>query len=146
MVPISIAFAVLRYRLFEIDRLISRTISYAVVSVVLVGVFVLGVLLLSTALASVAGAGGRAETIAVASSTLLVFAIVQPVMRGVRRGVDRRFDRARYDAERTVGAFAERLRHETDMEAVTDDLATTTRSAVAPSSMALWLRSRDTAR
>jgi hypothetical protein len=142
MVPVSIAFAVLRYRLFEIDRLISRTIAYAIVSVVLVGVFVLGVLLLSTALAFVA----RAETIAVAGSTLVVYAVAQPVFRAVRREVDRRFDRARYDADRTVGAFAERLRQETDIEAVTDDLATTTRSAVAPSSMALWLRSRDTAR
>jgi hypothetical protein len=142
MVPIAIAIAVLRYRLFEIDRLISRTIAYAVVSVLLVGVFGLGVLLLSTSLSSVAGG----ETIAVAGSTLIAFALSQPVLRRVRRDVDRRFDRARYDAERTIGAFAERLRQETDMEAVTADLAATTRRAVAPSSMALWLRSRDTAR
>jgi hypothetical protein len=142
MVPIAIAVAVLRYRLFEIDRLISRTIAYAVVSVILVGVFVCGVLLLSTALTSVAGG----QTIAVAGSTLIAYALFQPVLRRVRRDVDRRFDRARYDADRTVGAFAERLRQETDMETVTDDLAATARRAVAPSSMALWLRSRDTAR
>jgi len=142
MVPIAIAIAVLRYRLFEIDRLISRTIAYAIVSVLLVGVFGICVLLLSTALTSVAGA----QTIAVAGSTLIAYAMFQPMLRRVRRDVDRRFDRARYDADGTVGAFAERLRQETDIEAVTADLATTTRRAVAPSSMALWLRSRDTAR
>ena len=142
MVPIAIAVAVLRYRLFEIDRIISRTISYLIVSVVLVGVFALCVLLLSTALSSVAGV----QTIAVAASTLIAYALFQPVLRRVRRDVDRRFDRARYDSDGTVRAFAERLRQETDIETVTHDLATTTRGAVAPSSMGLWLRSRDTAR
>jgi len=142
MVPIAIAVAVLRYRLFEIDRIISRTIAYATVSIVLVGVFALSVIALSTALSSMAGA----ETIAVAGSTLLVYALVQPVLRRVRRNVDRRFDRARYDAERTAVAFAERLQNETDMQAVTDDLEATARRAVAPASVSFWIRRGDIAR
>ncbi len=117
-VPIAIAIAVLRYRLFEIDRIISRTIAYAVVTAIVGAVFGAGIVLLSTAFASVA----QGQTLAVAGSTLLAYAIFQPVHRRVRRAVDRRFDRARYDGEATVAAFTVRLRDEIDVDAVTDDL------------------------
>ena len=106
------------------------------------GVFVLGVVVLSTILASVA----EGQTLAVAGSTLAAYALAQPVLRRVRRDVDRRFDRARYDHERTVADFSARLRDEIDVDAVTSDLATTTRSAVAPASLSLWLRSGDSTR
>jgi hypothetical protein len=102
-------------------------------------VFVGVILLLQTVLAGVVGQGG----IPVAVSTLAVFALFQPVLRRVRRAVDRRFDRARYDGERTAGAFAERLRWETDMERVSGDLRVTVASAVAPTSLAIWLRDRE---
>ena len=134
--PVAIAFAIQRYRLYDIDRIISRTIAYVAVLIVLAMVFGLGVLLLSSALASFA----QGASIAVAASTLITYAVLQPVLAWVRRYVDRRFDRTRYDAERTVEAFAVRLRHETNVEAVTSDLAATTRAVVAPTSTSLWLR------
>ena len=135
-VPIAIAFAVLRYRLYDIDRIISRTIAYGIVVVVLGGVFAAGIVVLSTVLASLA----QGQTLAVAGATLIAYAVAQPVHGRVRRTVDRRFDRTRYDHERTVSDFTFRLRREIDVDAVTDDLARTTRSAVAPASVWLWLR------
>jgi hypothetical protein len=143
-VPLSILIAILRYRLFEIDRIISRTIAYGAALIVLAAVFSGAVLLLSSALASFAFA--QAQSIAVAASTLLTFAVLQPVARRIRRDVDRRFDRTRYDAEQTVQAFADRLRHETNVQAVTVDLAATTQAVVAPTSTSLWLRPRGPAR
>ncbi len=134
--PVAIAFAIRRYRLYDIDRIISRTIAYVAVLVVLATVFGFGVLLLSSVLASFA----QGQSIAVAASTLITYAVLQPVVGRIRRDVDRRFDRTRYDAERTVQAFAVRLRHETNVEAVTRDLAATTQAVVAPTSTTLWLR------
>ena len=103
----------------------------------LAAVFGAGVLVLSSVLAS---SFAQAESIAVAASTLLTYAVLQPVAQRIRRDVDRRFDRTRYDAERTVQAFAVRLRHETNVEAVTRDLASTTQAVVAPTTTSLWLR------
>ncbi len=137
-VPVAIAVAVLRYRLFEIDRIVSRTIAYASVSVILAAIFGACVLILSSVLASFADG----ETLAVAGSTLVACVALQPVLGRVRRGVDRRFDRAGYDAERTLLAFRDRVRSETDIEAVTSDLTATARSAVIPASTSLWLRPR----
>jgi hypothetical protein len=141
-VPVAIAVAVLRYRLYEIDRIISRSIAYAIVSVIVIGVFGAGVVLLSALLSSVAGG----QSIAVAGATLVAYGLLQPVIRRVRRAVDRRFDRAGYDVERLVGDFSARLRDEIDVDAVTSDLAATTRSAVAPASVSLWLRPGDSPR
>ena len=136
--PLAIAVAILRYRLFEIDRIVSRTLSYAIVTGLLGAVFVGVILLLQTAFADALGGGG----IPVAISTLAVFALFRPVLSRVRRSVDRRFDRARVDGDRTASAFAERLRWETDMERVTGDLRTTVEDAVAPTALAIWLRHR----
>jgi hypothetical protein len=137
LVPVAIAVAVQRYRLYELDRMISRSISYAIVSAILVGVFGLGIVVLSTALSSFA----EGQTLAIAGSTLIAYAAVQPVLQRVRRNVDRRFDRARYDHERTVTDFSARLRDEINVDALTSELAETTRAAVAPTSVSLWLRS-----
>jgi hypothetical protein len=84
----------------------------------------------------------QGQTLAVAGSTLVAFALFQPVRRRVQSVVDRRFDRGRYDAQRTVDAFAQRLRDEVDMEKVTNDLSGTASSTVAPASLAIWLRGR----
>jgi hypothetical protein len=135
-IPIAIAVAVLRYRLFEIDRLISRTISYATVTGVLVFVFTGAILLLQGLLTGFT----QGQTIAVAASTLVAFALFQPVLNSVRGAVDRRFDRARYDAERTVVAFAGRVRDQTDLGAVTAELDRTTRAALAPRTTTIWIR------
>ena len=141
-IPIAISVAVLRYRLLEIDRIVSRTIAYTLVTGILAMVFAAAILLLQGLLATFT----QGQTVAVAASTLAVFALFQPVRRRVQRVVDRRFDRGRYDAERTALAFSERLRHEVDMEAVTLDLAQTTRQTVAPTSLAIWLRRKVDAR
>jgi hypothetical protein len=137
-IPIAIAFAIQRHRLYEIDRIISRTIAYAVVIAVLAGVFGLGILVLSTVFAS-AAAG---SSIAVAGATLAVCLVAQPALRRIRTVVDRRFDRTRYDTERITTSFTTRLRHETDIETVMLDLVATTRTTVAPTESSVWLRAR----
>jgi hypothetical protein len=134
-IPVSIAVAVLRYRLFEIDRIISRTIGWAVVTGVLVAVFVGGVLGLQAILDDVT----QGQTLAVAAATLIAYALFQPVRRSVQRAVDRRFDRSRYDAERTAAAFAERVRHDIGLESLVAELGTTIDAAVRPSAVAVWL-------
>jgi hypothetical protein len=134
--PIAIAVAILRYRLFEIDRIVSRTVAYLLITAVLVATYALAILVLQAPLGTVTGG----DTVSVALSTLFVAAMFQPVMRRVRRAVDRRFDRARVDAERTTAAFSERLRDQVDIAAVVDDLDRTVRGALKPTSIGLWLR------
>jgi hypothetical protein len=134
--PIAIGIAVLRYRLYEIDRIISRSIAWAVVTGVLVSVFAVGVVALQQLLTGVTQGG----TVAVAISTLVAAALFQPLRRRVQHAVDRRFDRAKYDAQQTVEAFAERLRDEVALDAVADDLHQTVASSIKPTSFGLWLR------
>ncbi len=134
--PIAIGIAVLRYRLYEIDRIVSRTIAWAVVTGVLVAVFASGVVALSAALIGFT----QGETLAVAVSTLAAATLFQPLRRRVQRAVDQRFDRASYDGQRTVEAFAERLRDEVALDAVVADLHETVATSIKPSSLGLWLR------
>lgn len=134
--PLAVGLAILRYRLFEIDRLIARTVSWTVVTGVLVIVFAGAVVALQAVLADFI----QGQTIAVAASTLVAFALFQPVRRHVQSAVDRRFDRARYDAQRTVAEFSDRLREEVDIATVTTDLHATIRDAVNPTSVQLWIR------
>ncbi len=134
--PLSIAVAILRYRLYDIDRVISRTIAYAVVTVTLASIFVGAVLVFQVILAPLTG--GNTE--AVAASTLVVAALFQPLQRRVQVVVDRRFNRARYDAERAVAAFAAQLRDEVDLESVRADVLAVVAQTVAPASLALWIR------
>jgi hypothetical protein len=135
-IPIAIAVAVLRYRLYEIDRIISRTISYAVVTGVLVAVFALAVIALQAVLAAFT----QGETLAVAASTLVALALFQPLRGRVQSVIDRRFDRSRYDGERIVSGFADRLRDQVDFRTVTADLDGTVRRAVAPTHVVVWVR------
>ena len=137
--PFVIGIAILRYRLYEIDRIVSRTIAYAVVIGVLAATFGLIVLVLSTALTTLTPIA-QGETVAVAASTLAVFALFQPVLGRVRKAVDRRFDRTRYDGQRLADAFAGRLRDEVDITTVTADLDATVRAAVRPTTLGLWVR------
>ena len=136
LIPVSIGIAVTRYRLYEIDRLISRTIGWALVTGVLVTVFIGGLLALQALLADVT----QGQTLAVAASTLVAFALFQPVRQRIQRTVDHRFDRARYDADRITTAFAERLRDEVDLATVTADFDGTVDGAISPSSIRIWLR------
>ena len=134
--PIAIGIAVTRYRLYEIDRLISRTIGWALVTAVLGAVFVGTVVGLQAILDQVI----QGETLAVAASTLLAFALFQPVRRRVQTAVDHRFDRARYDGERTAASFAERRRDQVGLAALEADIAGTVGSALRPRSVGLWIR------
>lgn len=138
LLPVSIGIAVLRYRLFEIDRIISRTLSWALVTGCLVAAFVALVIGLTAVLGEVAGG----STFAVAGSTLVVFALFQPLRARVQRTVDRRFDRARYDAERTATAFATRLRDDVDLASVQGDLLGVVVGSLQPASVAIWTRSQ----
>jgi len=134
--PVAIGIAVLRYRLYEIDRIISRTIGYAVVTVTLAVTFGGAILLFQALLAPLTGG----DTLAVAASTLVAAALFQPLRRRVQTVVDRRFNRARYDAERTAAAFAAQLRDEVDLRNLSGDVLQVVAQTVAPATVALWLR------
>lgn len=138
--PVATAIAILRYRLYEIDRLVSRSIAYAAVTGGLVAVYLVVNLGLTTLFSSLT----RGDSVAVAASTLVVAALFTPVRRRVRRVVDGRFDRARYDGERTAAEFSERLRNEIDIASVSADLSATVRVAISPSTVGLWLRTGTT--
>ena len=138
VVPIAIGVAILRHRLYDIDRIIRRTIAYTVVTGTLGGTF--AVLLLS--LTGVMTAVAEGETIAVAASTLVAFALFQPVRRRVQGAVDRRFDRARYNADVTVRTFAGRLSGDVDIGAVCREIVDTASVAVRPAVAGVWLRDR----
>jgi hypothetical protein len=135
--PVAIGFAIFRYRLYDIDRLISRTVAYAVVTAVLAAVYALAFAGLGTLLAPFTASEGP---IAVAASTLVVFALFAPVRSRIRAAVDRRFNRARYDAQREVDAFAARVRDEVDVEPVTRALEDALVRTVQPAVTGIWLR------
>jgi len=137
--PIAIGIAILRYRLFEIDRIISRTLGWAIVTGVLVAVFAGAVVLLQAVLATFT----QENTIAVAASTLIAFALFQPLRLRVQHAVDRRFDRSRYDGERTVDAFTDRVRNEVDLGTLRTSLSATASAAVRPAAVGVWLRGVD---
>jgi len=139
LIPVTVAIAIVRYRLYDIDRIISRTISYGLITAFLLAVFLAASLGLQTLLSSVTST----SSLAVAGSTLLVTGLFSPARRRVQRVVDRRFDRARYDGERSANAFATRMRDVTDLSTVAVDLDATIRRALAPSKVGVWLRSPD---
>jgi hypothetical protein len=132
-IPVCMGVAILRYRLFDIDRIISRTLAYAIVTGLLVGVYA-GIVLLATREVSIS------EPVAVAGSTLAVAALFNPVRRQVQRAVDRRFNRARYDADRIVAAFAARMQDAAALDSVQDELASTVQNALEPAHISVWLR------
>ena len=135
-IPLACAVAVLKYRLYEIDRIISRTLAYAIVTGLLVGVYA-GLVLLTTQVFRVHA------PVAVAASTLAAAALFNPLRQHVQRAVDRRFNRARYDAEQTVAAFAARLENAVSQDAVRDDLASVVHQALEPAHVSLWISQRD---
>jgi len=129
--PAGMGVAILKYRLYDIDRLISRTLAYAILTGLLVGVYA-GLVLLATEVF-------RFHTpVAVAAATLASAALFNPVRRRVQRTVDRRFNRARYDADKTVAAFAARLKDAVELDTVREDLAGVVRSALEPASVWVW--------
>lgn len=135
-VPVCVGIAVLRYRLYDLGRLVSRTVSFAVVSAVLLGIY----LLLVTASLQVLPDG---TDFAVAGSTLAAAALFQPVRRRVQNVVERRFNRASYDADHTATEFSRRLRNEVELDVVRLDLLGVVHQTLQPSSATLWLRTGD---
>jgi hypothetical protein len=136
LLPLAVGVAVFRYRLFEIDRIVSRTVSYGLLTAGLIGLYLLVVALLRPLLEPLTGS----SALAVGASTLAVAAVFNPARRRLQAVVDRRFDRARYDAARAVEAFAARLRDQVDLDEITEGLCETVTATVAPGRMAVWLR------
>jgi hypothetical protein len=129
--PAAMGVAILKYRLYEIDRIISRTLAYAIVTGLLVGVYA-GLVLLARQVFS------ANSPVAVAASTLAAAALFNPLRRRVQRAVDRRFNRVRYDADRMVETFAVRLKDATDLDRVRADLAGVVSQALEPAHVTVW--------
>jgi hypothetical protein len=136
LLPVAIGIAVTRYRLYDIDVLIRRTLIYASVSAVLLAAYIGGVALTQAILAQFTAGSG----VAIAISTLAVVGVFQPVRRRIQEAVDRRFYRSRYDAVRTLDSFAFRLRDEVALDAVRADLLRAVERTMAPAHASLWLR------
>lgn len=132
LIPVAIGIAVLKYRLYDIDRLISRTTSYAVVTGLLIATYGVVVTLVSRLLPD-------SSTLAVAAATLASAAAFRPLLRRVQTAVDKRFNRERYNAVQMVDAFATRLRDVVDADAVADDFVTAVQGALQPSHVTVWL-------
>jgi hypothetical protein len=135
--PVSIGIAVLRYRLYDIDRLINRTLVYALLTATLALTYAAVVLVLGQLFGE---AGGNPPSWAVAGATLAVAALFQPLRRRIQQAVDRRFNRRRYDAARTVEAFSTRLRDEVDLDMLSVELLAVVDQTVQPTQASLWLR------
>jgi hypothetical protein len=136
LIAVAIGIAVLRYRLYDIDRIISRTVAYTIVTGLLIGVYA-GLVLLATQVLRIHGA------VAVAAATLIAAGLFTPVRRRVQHRVDRRFNRARYDAETTVAVFAARLKDAVDLDTVRADLVTVVQAALEPAHVGVWTSRRD---
>jgi hypothetical protein len=131
--PLAIGAAVLRYRLYDLDRIISRTLAYGLLTLLLGGGYAGGVLGLGQLV-------GQDSSLVVAGATLAVATVFQPARRRVQRAVDRRFNRRRYDAAQTIAAFSARLREEVDLDTLTAELLAVVEQTMQPTLVSLWLR------
>jgi len=138
-IPVAVGVAVLRYRLYEIDRLVSRTLSYALLTLLLAAVYVTGVVVLGVV---VRAPTGRTSELVVAASTLAAAAAFQPLRGRSQQLVDRRFDRTRYDLQRTLDGFGARLRDEVDLDRLVGEVAGVAATAIQPTHASVWLLPR----
>jgi len=137
-IPVAIGIAIVRYRLYDIDLIVKRTLVYGAVSAFLATAYVVGVLVLQAPLGSIVP--GEAQTLATAGSTLVVAALFRPVRARAQGVIDRRFDRDRYAATRTIDAFAGQVRGEVELGAIVGDLLDTARQTVHPAAASCWVR------
>jgi hypothetical protein len=138
VLPIAIGIAILRHRLFDIDLVIKRTISYGALTVLLVGLEIVGILVIQQLLTVVLG--DQSQTFAIALTTLGVAGVFQPARRRIQRWVDRRFDRSRYDAAHVIAGFSARLRDRVDLDTVATEIAGTIGETMRPKSVSVWVR------
>jgi len=138
LIPVAVAVAVLKYRLYELDRIVSRTLAYGLLTALLAGVYVAAILVLQTGVRLLTGETNN--SVVVATSTLAVAAVAGPARRRSKEAVDRRFNRRSYDAATTLQTFGARLGSRADLESVSADLLGVVREAMQPASVALWVR------
>ena len=135
--PVAMGIAIFRFRLYEIDLIVNRTLVYGSLTAVLAAVYLGGVVLLQYAFRELTGEGSQ---LAVVASTLTIAALFIPLRRRIRSFIDRRFYRRKYDARKTLEAFSAKLRNETDLDALSDDLVGVVRETMQPAHVSLWLR------
>ncbi len=144
-VPVAIGIAILKYRLYDIDRLVNRTLVYGALTVTLVAVYVSGVAGLQYVFRTLTGQEQQPQLVIVAT-TLLIAALFNPLRRRIQGFIDRRFYRRKYDAAKTLEEFNARLRDETDLETLSGDLLRVVRETMQPEHASLWLRPAGTER
>jgi hypothetical protein len=135
--PIAMGIAITRYRLYEIDLLINRTLVYGSLTAVLVALYFVGIVVLQRLFVALTG---ERSTLAVVVSTLAIAALFTSLRRRIQSFIDRRFYRRKYDARKTLQAFSVTLRDETDLDALSDDLVGVVRETMQPAHVSLWLR------
>jgi hypothetical protein len=140
VVPIAVGFAVLRYRLYDIDLIINRTLVYGALTVMLGATYFGSVVVLQQVFRTVSG---QQSTVAVVASTLAIAALFNPFLRRVQSFVDRRFYRRKYDAAKILQAFSAKMRDDTDLNALSDDILAVVRETIQPEHVSLWLRQPD---
>jgi hypothetical protein len=139
LVPVAMGIAILRYHLFDIDRVISRALAYALLTAGLVATYALGVVLLQDLLDPLTGS----SDLAVAATTLLVAALFRPLRARIQRVVDRRFNRAHFDAVRILEQFSSRLRNEVDLDTISLEVQSVIVQTMQPAHVSLWLRAAE---
>ena len=143
MLPVAIGVAILKYRLYDIDRVINRTLVYGLLTVLLAGVYAGAVLVLGQVFG---GVGRDTPSWAVAGATLAVAALFQPARRRIQAAVDRRFNRRKYNTAKTIEAFATRLRDQVDLDTLSAELLAVVDQTMEPTRVSLWLRASGPAR
>jgi cell shape-determining protein MreD len=138
-VPIAVGFAVLKYRLYNIDVIINRTLVYSALTAALVAVYFGGVAATEAVVRTLTGQEQQPQ-LAIVVSTLVIAALFNPLRRRIQSFMDRRFYRRKYDAAKTLEAFSAKLRDETDLDALSDDLVGVVRETMQPAHVSLWLR------
>jgi hypothetical protein len=141
--PMAIGIAILRYRLYEIDLIINRTLVYGSLTAILVALYFVGIVVLQRVFVLLTG---QKSTLAVVASTLVIAALFNPLRRRIQAFIDRRFYRRKYDARKTLEAFSAQLRDETDLEALSDDLLGVVRETMQPAHVSSWLRPESAAK
>jgi hypothetical protein len=136
-IPVAVGVAILRYRLYEIDTLINRTLVYGALTAILAAVYLGGIVILQRVFVVLTG---QKSTLAVVASTLIIAALFNPLKRRIQTFIDSRFYRKKYDAVKTLEAFSAKLRDETDLDTLSDDLVGVVRETMQPAHVSLWLR------